>query len=544
MATARLRLVALPLLAACLAVAIYHHSIGYGLNYDDYHFVRPYPLAEIAAAFTGTWDPTHIEVPFYRPLTVAFFAARFVLLGFHPAGYHVASIALFALVAMLAGVFVRVTTGRESHAVLATALVCVHPAMVQSLVGWITNQMHLVEALLVLATYLAWFQARVNPRGWWRVLVPACAALLVKEDAVMLLISVAFVHVLFRRLADRSLPPAPRWFLLAAVAIPAAFALVRYEALGGLGGYGRPDASTAVRRIASTIWLVLFQTSGRQPVERAITFALYAAVPIGTVAALVRGGAARFLVLAGGGLLVCFSLPFAFATKAQQLHLAALTTCIWLTGALASLAGAFKNRPARCAAWATLASLLVLMAWVSSAAVRGFAPDAPYTLYTDGIVRGWAVVPEEIREMLARKRPGGPPVGVADLDQIIYGLGASERTASGDTFRWSGERIEVFTRASRGVVRLEANATMIPQIGRTRVTVDIAALGFPPRELVLSSDDAVPLSIPFSRRWFVPAGVPSIRMRIHPTFSPAVVFRSKDDRTLGIQVSDVRLEAR
>src|SRR5919202_3560495 len=67
----------LVVVAAALTLILYKDTLGYGFDYDDYHFIRPYSRAEVLAAFHGPWDATGIEVPFYRPLTVALYAARF-----------------------------------------------------------------------------------------------------------------------------------------------------------------------------------------------------------------------------------------------------------------------------------------------------------------------------------------------------------------------------------------------------------------------------------------------------------------------------------
>lgn len=528
--------------AACVTVAIYHDTAGYGLNYDDYHFVRPYQTAEVRDSFAGTWDPSHIEVPFYRPLTVVVFAARFRLFGFHAAWYHWATILLFAVVAALVGLVVQRTTGRKSFAILSTAIITVHPAMVNSMVAWITNQMHLVETLLVLAAYLAWFSVRrAKPAAWWLVAIPSCAALFVKEDAVMLPITVLLVHGLYRRLVDRSLPPVPRWFVAASLLAPAAFAWVRYEMLGGLGGYGRPTIAIAVSRIRSTIWSVLFQLSGRRPIQRVITVLLEGLLPLGAIVALVRGGVARFVVLAGASVLICFSLPFAFATKAQQVHLAALGTCLLLTGAIAAIGAIASGRLFRVGYWIVVAGFLGLNAWVSHADVAGFAPDAPYTLYTDGIVKDWPLVPEEIKAMLARKRPGGPRLEVDDLPVIMCGLGETQPADDGRPFRWSSGTIEVFTKASGGSMTLRLRTLLIPAIGRNVVRVLVDAQGFRPRLFLLADEGWKSVSIPFSRRWFLPAGIPTIRILVDPTFEPAKVFKNRDSRTLGVQVADVQL---
>ena len=71
----------LALLSACLSLILYRHTLVYGFDYDDYHFVRPYSVQDVLDTFHGPWDASGIEVPFYRPLTIAFFALRFEAFG-------------------------------------------------------------------------------------------------------------------------------------------------------------------------------------------------------------------------------------------------------------------------------------------------------------------------------------------------------------------------------------------------------------------------------------------------------------------------------
>src|SRR4051794_15341809 len=107
------------LVAAALTYLQFHHTIGYGFDYDDYHFVRPYSTAEVLRTFCGPWDASGIEVPFYRPLTILLYAVRFAVFGLNSEGYHALSLAMFAVAAVLVGIFATQTFGRAWAGVLA-----------------------------------------------------------------------------------------------------------------------------------------------------------------------------------------------------------------------------------------------------------------------------------------------------------------------------------------------------------------------------------------------------------------------------------------
>jgi hypothetical protein len=175
------------LVAAGLTLLQFHHTIAYGFDYDDYHFVRPYSGTEVLRTFHGPWDASRIEVPFYRPLTICLYAARFALFGINATAYHVLSLAMFAGAAFLVGTFASQTLGRPWAGVLASVVFVCHPSFPYSAVVWVTNQMHLLELLTVMSALCWWFAVRRRSAVWWVPLLAfEVAALLIKEDGVML----------------------------------------------------------------------------------------------------------------------------------------------------------------------------------------------------------------------------------------------------------------------------------------------------------------------------------------------------------------------
>jgi hypothetical protein len=151
------------LVAGGLTVLQFHHTIDYGFDYDDYHFVRPYSRSDVLRAFHGPWDASGIEVPFYRPLTIALYAARFAAFALNSEAYHILSLAMFATVAAIVGRFAMQAFGRPWAGVLATTLFVSHPSFPYSAVVWVTKQMHLLQMLVVLSALAWWFRVRRRP---------------------------------------------------------------------------------------------------------------------------------------------------------------------------------------------------------------------------------------------------------------------------------------------------------------------------------------------------------------------------------------------
>jgi hypothetical protein len=155
------------LLAAALVLATHGATRHYGFNYDDYHFVRPHSLAEVASTFSGIWDSTGIEVKFYRPLTVVLFAVRFYFFGLNADAYHTLSLVMFGLAAVMLGLLARAFLGSTAGGAFAIAAFALHPAMPYAAVAWVTNQMHLLQMLVVFTALLWWCFVRRRSVAWW-----------------------------------------------------------------------------------------------------------------------------------------------------------------------------------------------------------------------------------------------------------------------------------------------------------------------------------------------------------------------------------------
>lgn len=162
---------------------LYGRSLFFGLDWDDYHFVRDYSLLEVARSFIGPWDMTGIEAPYYRPLAVKLFALRAWLLGDHPMALHALSLTLAGVVVWLFGRWLRALGLSPASVLVGSLVVVAHPVMVPSAYVWITNQMHLLQLALWLAALVI---ATERPDRWPVVLLLQALALLVKEDSIAL----------------------------------------------------------------------------------------------------------------------------------------------------------------------------------------------------------------------------------------------------------------------------------------------------------------------------------------------------------------------
>ncbi|HJR58873.1 MAG TPA: hypothetical protein VJ813_05740 [Vicinamibacterales bacterium] len=420
---------------------VYGATLAYGFHYDDYHFVKPYPSAEVLATFSGPWDAAGIERRFYRPLTIAFYALRFELFGLNAQAHHTASLILFACASVLAGLLAGRIAGSWAAAALAAAVFVAHPAMAYAQAVWITNQMHLLASLIVLGALLWWSWIAGRGVAWWLPLLPlAAAAFLVKEDGIMLLPVVLLLHAFRRRLVDPDLAPAPRPFIALAALVLIGLVALRHVMLGGIGGYGLPSPAEAAVNFGKGLVRVFALMPSRAPwLPPPTWFAI--ALPLAALACWRRASpGVRFLFLAGGVIGVVFNLPFVLVTKKEQLHLVALGSSLLLAGSALTVIEAARSRAIRTAAIIPIAVGLTACAAIARQASMDFEPFGRMVLTADEIVRTWTAVPVEIRDYLERKaetdaRDQVAPNPVDQLQWVAFGLHPVETSVDGIAYR-------------------------------------------------------------------------------------------------------------
>ena len=310
---------ALFLLAGVLTAIQYDVTTGYGFYYDDYHFVRPYTAHEVLAAFHGPWDASGIETAYYRPLTIALYAARFSLFGLNSAAYHVLSLVLFAMAATLFAMLAMRMTGSRLAGAIGVCVFVMHPAMPYSAVAWITNQMHLAGMLVVLIALLWWFSVRWRSAIWWTpLLVLQVAAFLIKEDGVMLLPVVITVHTLRKYLVEGDLPHVPVTFLASTIATLGLLFLVRNAALEGAPPRRFPPFDAAWTNLVRGFSGPFFLTPVKRAWQPAASWFAILVPAAAVVAWRWMSPAVRFGIAAGVLLGALFDLPFIFIVKAAS----------------------------------------------------------------------------------------------------------------------------------------------------------------------------------------------------------------------------------
>lgn len=534
--------------APALTFLLYRPTLSYGFDYDDYHFVHPYASSEVAGAFQGPWDASGIERPYYRPLTISFFALRFAALGINSTAHHALSLLLFAIAAALTGWLVFRLTDSAPFGLLATLFFIAHPGMPYSLVAWVTNQMHLIECVVVLSA-LAWWDA-IHRRGpwWWVPLLGfATLAFLIKEDGVMLLPVVVTLHVLRRWFADDPVPWPPGSFL--------ALAAVLIAVLLGLRGWALADVMTARRPALdvafSNYFRGLYGLFRLVPADRPWQLAASWFVTLVPLAAVVlwrrstRG--ARMAMASGLAIAMLFDLPFIFITKAEQLHFIALGAAVFLTGACAVVWTGLRSRGPQYAFALVTSSGVLFLALVARDIARDFEPFGPVVLAHDQIVRTWAAVPVDLRDYLARKREAGAehllsPDPSAALDLVTFGEHGAERSPDGVPFQWmSGVELAIFAsaRARAITIPLRHAFEVFHEPARVRVTVDGRVVD--DRVLTTSEWQVTQTGLRESdvsrlRRMH------RIVIAIEHTWRPKdVIPGSQDGRALGLQIGEVEL---
>jgi hypothetical protein len=533
--------------AACATFLQHGQTLHYGFHYDDYHFVRPFPRSEIAAAFHGPWDPAGIEVPFYRPLTIVFYALRFEVLGLNAVAYHTLSLALFACAAALCGWIVFRFTARPLAGIAGVVLFVVHPAMPYALVAWVTNQMHLVEVVVVLGALAWWDAVRRRGAGWWLpLLLFATVAFLIKEDGVMLLPAIVVVHEIRRRLAEPDVPGVPLAFLALSVVLVLGLLTLRSAALGGLGGYSRPTASVAWANFSKGLDGVLRLVPAHRPWQLASSW-FVVALPI-TALAMWRGTppGARACLLSGIAVVVLFNLPFVFVSKVEQMHLVAFGAVLILAASTAAVVESAPGHPLKTALAAVIVAGIAALASVSRDISTDFEPFGPLVLSRDRIVEEWGAVPDGLRRYLAQKRatvarrPSSNPADA--VDHVAFGTHLPEVSPSGVRYQWmAGTRSQILiSDAARHVaIPLRHSIDSFRQPMRVTVSVD----GRRSDEFWLDTTDWR-----VSRFALRPGGAPRpgrmhrVVISIDRAWNPSeTIPGSSDTRWLGLQIGEIEI---
>ena len=545
----QLGLALLLLLTASIAtLAVHRQTLSYGFDYDDYHFVHPYSRADVFRAFHAPWDAAGIERPYYRPLTIAFYAARFEIFGINATAQHALSLVLFGAVAMLAGWFVLRLSGSAAMAVLTILFYVVHPAMPYSVIAWVTNQMHLIASLIILSALIWWDAVRNRSVVWWLPLLGfAGAAFLIKEDGIMLLPCILVLHTIRGGTGDERLSPVPRLFIVASGGLLLLLMAIRALALSSAPPIRSPSIELALHNyfhgLNGVVRLV--------PADRRWQLAASWFVSLAPVAAMLMwrrlSPGARLTLLSGLAIALLFNVPFVFITKAEQMHVVALGAVLVLAAACAGLIEATRRGDVRSIVLAACAAGIVCLGAVARDIARDFEPYGPVVRAHDEMVRGWMAVPLELREYLTRKNslpgagrlPADPSIA---LDAVSFGLHEPERSGEGTAYRWmTGQRTEMLisNRARTVTIPLRHAIEVFRQPTRARITADgrlVDEILFDTSEWRMSATALRPTRAAWLTRMH------RIVIEVDHDWRPAdIIPGSQDGRTLGLQVGALQV---
>jgi hypothetical protein len=204
----------------------------------------------------------------------------------------------------------------------------------------------------------------------------------------------------------------------------------------------------------------------------------------------------------------------------------------WLT------LGMFAAAAALCGVWVAAFLLTVPFASVAAHAVSDFAPCSAGTLYSNAIVRGWAIVPAEIRVALpvAAASCDARFANPADLPIVVFGAWDTEYE-NGVAVRWTTGRVTILARPASASLLLPFHAMLGPRTG-TATRVLGRTGGYQVLDMVLRDGGWRCPRIPLDAR--AVSGLRRsvfVELEISPTWIPAVVFPgSLDRRELGMRL--------
>lgn len=167
----------------------YANALGNGFVFDDAAYIGS-PLVrqfDPLAAFGESW----IRPDLYRPLTLLSLGLDFRLYGEQPFGYHLSSVLLHLLNALLVHQLALRLLTRRGAALGAALFYAVHPLQTE-VVTWISSRGDLLMSSFFLAGLLCHMRAE---RGGWRVLAwILCGLGALSKESGFVLPAVAWCH--------------------------------------------------------------------------------------------------------------------------------------------------------------------------------------------------------------------------------------------------------------------------------------------------------------------------------------------------------------
>jgi len=182
------------LLFLVLAIAWTWPARRWPMVFDDLHLVRTFRASELAAAWTGPWDPDGLETPGFRPLSLAFNHARAAVFGEHVIGHRHLLAGMFALeLALLVPLGRYLDLG--AGASVAAGLVMLFTRYSAYHLVWITDGNHHLQGLAFVGAALLLVRAleRTSRAPLGASLLAIALGLCVREDTLAALPALALI---------------------------------------------------------------------------------------------------------------------------------------------------------------------------------------------------------------------------------------------------------------------------------------------------------------------------------------------------------------
>jgi hypothetical protein len=383
------------------ALILYAPTIRNGLVYDDYLWTRPWSLAEVAATFVGSEDPTGVSNSYYRPWASTSHAIDYWIWGFRPKAFHATNVALIVVAGLMAwSVFRRLPL--TQGAALAGALLWIAHPMSASAVAWMSQRTDTLLAILYMGALWAFLAEPFGRKQAAITVALGVLALGAKELAVTL--PIAMGGLLLCLPADEA--RVRRWKAVRVLAlVVAAYAalwltmfpeklVTRTGAASGWGGFDPHAAGDWLRALPAAYGPLVLPTGyhhwwntllrGWSPVYLAAV--LVVAVAVVAFAVHRAGATHRRLALFGAFWPLLVMLPL-LGLRGIDLYRGGLMVALglgWLGAVVAQrLNGRHPWLPA-----VALACVLLAFTPLTTAAAAAWGPGGFYRSMTQAFIRG------------------------------------------------------------------------------------------------------------------------------------------------------------
>ena len=193
------------ILIIILGAAVYANSLSGKFVWDDHLLIGDNVYIEswanLPKIFTSgiTAGARVIENSFYRPLQIVTYLINYSLWGLNPGGYHLTNIILHIIVAICIYQFVNLLFSDSALALLTGIFFVVHPVHTEA-VTYISGRADSLSAIFLLFCLIYYIRTVhiESPKAYFFISLSYTAALLSKENSLILPLILLFYHYAFR----------------------------------------------------------------------------------------------------------------------------------------------------------------------------------------------------------------------------------------------------------------------------------------------------------------------------------------------------------